>query len=176
MADKINSNDPLDPRPGATDPRTTPTDARVTATGEPRVTATDPAVASSGTSGIRNAPNLVSEVLTHVSNLVRKEVDLARTEVSENINRAGVAVGLLVGALVIALVALNVLAAALVAALTALGLDAGWAAVIVGGGLAIIAFIMVTKGLNDLKLSSLAPSRTAKNVRRDAETVKETIQ
>ena len=124
----------------------------------------------------RNAPGLVSEVLTHVSNLVRKEVDLARTEVSDNINRAGTAIGLLVGALVIALVALNVLAAALVAALTALGIPAGWSAVIVGGVLAIIAFAMVSKGVNDLKLSSLAPTRAAKNVQRDAETVKETMQ
>jgi hypothetical protein len=32
---------------------------------------------------------------------------------------------------------------------------------------------MLQKGTNDLKLSSLAPTRTAKNVRRDAETVKE---
>ena len=125
---------------------------------------------------LRAAPSLINEVLTHVSNLVRKEVDLARTEVSENVSRAGVAIGLLVGALVIALVALNVLAAALVAALSALGIPAGWAAIIVGGILAIIAFAMVSKGINDLKLSSLAPSRTAKNVQRDAETVKETLQ
>ena len=124
----------------------------------------------------RSAPGLVSDVLTHVSNLVRAEVDLARTEVSENVSRAGTAIGLLVGAVVIALVALNVLAAALTAAIAELGIDAGWAALIVGGALAVLAFAMVAKGVNDLKLSSLAPTRTAKNVKRDAETVKETIQ
>ena len=160
MADTTRPGDPA-VRPVATDPAA-PVGATTTATDSPM-------------DSIRNAPGLVSEVLTHVSNLVRKEVDLARTEVSENVTRAGVAVGLLVGALVIALVALNVLAAALVAALTELGLPAGWAAVIVGGVLAVIAFLMVTKGVNDLKLSSLAPSRTAKNVQRDAATVKEHI-
>ena len=139
-------------------------------------TATTGTTATESANPLKAAPGLLSEALTHVSNLVRKEVDLARTEVSENLTRAGVAIGLLVGAIVVALVALNVLAAALVAALTALGLDAGWAAIIVGGGLAIVAGIMVAKGLNDLKLSSIAPTRTAKNVRRDAETVKETMQ
>jgi uncharacterized membrane protein len=119
------------------------------------------------------ATELVGDALEHVSNLVRKEVDLARAEIDENLKRAGVAVGLLVGAVVIALVALNVLAAALVAALVEMGIAAGWAAVIVGGILAIIAFAMMAKGMNDLKLNSLAPSRTARNVKRDAKTIKE---
>ncbi|UWQ21310.1 phage holin family protein [Jannaschia sp. W003] len=124
----------------------------------------------------RSASGLVSEVLAHVSNLVRKEFDLAKTEVSQNLSRAGTAVGLLAGALVAALVALNVLAAALVAALAELGIDTGWAALIVGGLLALAAFLMASKGVKDLKLSSIAPTRTAKNVQRDAETVKESIQ
>lgn len=123
----------------------------------------------------RGPAGLISDVLTHVSNLVRKEVDLARAEIGENVSRAGIAIGLLVGAMVVALVALNVLAAALVAALTELGLAAGWSALIVGGGLAIVAFVMVTKGLSDLKLTSLAPSRAAKNVRRDTDAVREAL-
>lgn len=123
----------------------------------------------------RGPAGLIGDVLTHVSNLVRKEFDLARAEMSENATRAAVAIGLLAGALVVALVALNVLAAALAAALTELGLAPGWAALIVGGALAIAAFIMVTKGISDLKLTSLAPTRTVKNVRRDTDAVKETL-
>ncbi|MFO6465751.1 phage holin family protein [Jannaschia sp. KMU-145] len=123
----------------------------------------------------KGATGIIGDVLGHVSNLIRKEVDLARSEINENLTRAGIAIGLLVGALVIALVALNVLAAALVAAITELGIDAGWSALIVGGLLAVVAFAMVAKGINDLKLSSLAPTRTVKNVRRDAEAVKETL-
>ncbi|WGH79469.1 phage holin family protein [Jannaschia ovalis] len=123
----------------------------------------------------KGTAGLFADVLTHVSNLVRKEMDLARAEMGENLQRAGVAVGLLVGAMVIALVALNVLAGALVAAIAELGLETGWAALIVGGVLALIAYLMVAKGLNDLKATSLAPTRTAKNVRRDAEAVKESM-
>lgn len=121
----------------------------------------------------RSAGGLLNDALSHVSSLVRSEVDLARAEVNENLNSAAVAIGLLVGAVVVALTALNVLTAALVAALTEAGLDAGWSALIVGVLLAIIAYVMVNKGTNDLKLSSLAPTRTAKNVKRDAEAVKE---
>ena len=98
---------------------------------------------------------------------------LARAEISENLSRAIVAVGLIAGAAIIALVALNVLAAALVAGLTELGLDAGWAALIVGAVLGLLAYLLILKGINDLKLSSLAPTRTARNLRRDAAAVKD---
>ncbi|MCE8005790.1 phage holin family protein [Aestuariivita sp.] len=121
----------------------------------------------------KSAGDLLTEAMANVSGLVRNEVDLARAEISENVTKAGVAVGLIAGAAVIALVALNVLAAALVAALTEAGLDAGWSALIVGAGLAVIAFVLINKGVNDLKLSSLAPTRTVKNVQRDAAAVKE---
>lgn len=121
----------------------------------------------------KSAGGLLNDALSHVSSLVRSEVDLARAEVSENLNSAAVAIGLIVGAVVVALTALNVLTAALVAALTEAGLDAGWAALLVGLALGILAYVMVNKGTNDLKLSNLAPTRTAKNVKRDAEAVKE---
>ena len=115
----------------------------------------------------------IEDALRTAGSLMRNEVDLARAEVSENMSRAAVALGLIAGALVIAMVALNVLAAALVAAIAEAGLDAGWAAVIVGAGLALIAFVLVAKGTNDLKLSSIAPTRTTRNVRRDATALKE---
>ncbi len=121
----------------------------------------------------KSTTDMLGDALGHVSALVRKEVDLARAEMSENLKKAGVAIGMIVGAVIVALTALNVLSAALVAALTEAGLDAGWSALIIGVIFAVIAFVMANKGVNDLKLSSLAPSRTAKNVKRDAYAVKD---
>ena len=149
--------------------------------GEPVVTqttgttagATDPNAGLHDTS--RSATSLITDALTHMSSLVRKEVDLARAEVSENLNRALVAIGLLVGAVVMALVALIVLAGALVAAIAELGIEEGWAALIVGVLFAIVAAIMAAKGGNDLKASSLAPTRTAENLRKDKDAVKESL-
>lgn len=121
----------------------------------------------------KSAGSLLSDALSNVSGLVRNEVDLARAEISENVSRAGVAIGLIAGAAIILLVALNVLAAALVAGLTTAGIDAGWSALIVGVLLSILAYVLITKGVKDLKLSSLAPTRTVKNVQRDAAAVKD---
>lgn len=112
--------------------------------------------------------SLLSEVLSHVSSLFRSEVDLARAEIDQNLRRALAAVGMIVAAIVIALTSLNVLSAALVAGLTEAGLESGWAALIVGVVFGIIAFALISKGMSDLKLSSIAPSRTAENVKRDA--------
>nr|WP_052026140.1 phage holin family protein [Oceaniovalibus guishaninsula] len=123
---------------------------------------------------IKSTGNLLTDTLNSVSSLIRNEIDLARAEVDQNVKRAGRAIGMLVAAGVIGLVALNVLAAALVDAIAAFGLAVGWAALIVGAILGIIAYILMNKGTSDLKLSSLAPTRTAKNVRRDANAVKET--
>ncbi|MGY9039706.1 phage holin family protein [Sulfitobacter sp. BSw21498] len=121
----------------------------------------------------KSTGSLLSDALTHVSSLVRSEVDLARAEVNENLKSAGAAIGLIVGAVVVALTALNVLSAALVAALTEAGISAGWSALIVGVAFALIAYVMANKGTGALKLSSLAPSRATKNVKRDAQAVKE---
>jgi len=115
--------------------------------------------------------SLLSEALTHVSALVRSEVDLARAEVDQNLRRATAAIGMIVGAVVIALVALNVLAAAVVSGLTEAGMEAGWAALLVGVVLGVIAAVLISKGTSDLKLSSLAPTRTAENIKRDARTI-----
>lgn len=123
-----------------------------------------------------SAPSLISEVLERLSNLVRREIDLARAELDENLTRAGIALGMVVGAIVLALTALDVLAAALVAGLAELGIDAGWSALIVGVALALIAWGMARKGMNDLKFSSLAPTRTRDNVQRDAKAIKETLK
>ena len=141
--------------------------------GEPVVTPRGTAHAEHDTS--RSATSLISDALTHMSSLVRKEMDLARAEVSQNLTKAAVAVGLLVGAVVFALTALNVLAAALAAAIAELGIEEGWAALIVGVLFAAIAAIMASKGANDLKASSLAPTRTAENLRKDKDAVKESL-
>lgn len=120
----------------------------------------------------QSTTSLVGNALESLTGLVRSEIDLARAEADQNMRRAGMALGFLAAALVLFLAALNVLAAAVAAGLAELGIDAGWAALIVGVAIALIGWALMQKGLNDLKLSSLAPSRTAENVKRDAQAVK----
>ena len=129
---------------------------------------------TSGT-GPRSTARLFSDALTHTTGLIRKEVDLVRAELSENVSQAAAAVGMVVGGVVFVLVALNVLSAALVAGITELGLEAGWAALIVGVVYLVIAIILVRAGTSRLKAVNLAPTRTAESVRRDAKAMKETF-
>ena len=124
---------------------------------------------------IRDTGGLLSDALQQVVALVRGELNLLRAEMDENVRKAVAAIGMIIAGVVIMLVALNVLAAALVGAIAELGLDAGWAALIVGVVFAIIAAILASKGTNDLKVTSLAPTRTTKNVERDGEAVKKAL-
>jgi hypothetical protein len=123
----------------------------------------------------KSAPNLVGDLFGNVSDLVRKEIQLLRAEMSEKATQAVTAVGMIVSGVVIVLVALIVLSMALVAALANAGLGAGWAALLVGVAYTILAFILIGKGVKDLKASNLAPERTADSLAKDASMVKETM-
>lgn len=115
---------------------------------------------------------LLGDLLRYATSLVRLEIDLARAEVDQNLRRAGTAAGFIVVAVVLLITALNVLAGALTVGLAEMGIHPGWSALIVGVAFALVAWAMMHKGLSDLKLSSLAPTRSVENMRRDAEAVK----
>ena len=123
----------------------------------------------------RSAGTLLTDALESLSRLVRGEVALARAEIEERFRNAGAAIGLIIAAAVFALTALNVLAAALVAGLVASGLATGWAALGVGIACALLALLLALKGAQAFNLSRRAPTRTARNLRRDAETLKEIV-
>jgi drug/metabolite transporter (DMT)-like permease len=124
----------------------------------------------------RSLRELFSDLTQSVTTLFRKEIELARAETSEKLSQAGVAAGALAAGGILALAALMVLLQALVIALAELGLAPALSALIVGGVVAIIAFALIYKGMNDLKASSLAPTRTVEALRRDAHMVKEHAQ
>lgn len=123
----------------------------------------------------RSLKDLFADLTHSVSTLFRKEIELARAETSEKISQAGVAAGSIAGGGILALAALIVLLQALVIALSELGLAPALSALIVGGAVAIIAFALIYKGMNDLKASSLAPTRTVEALRQDARMVKEQV-
>jgi VIT1/CCC1 family predicted Fe2+/Mn2+ transporter len=122
----------------------------------------------------RSAPALIGDLINNVTELFRKEMMLLRAEVNEKGNQVITAAGMIAGALVLAITALNVLAAALVAAIAEF-IDAGWAALIVGVVLALIALAMATSGKNMLKTANLAPRRTADSLSKDATMAKERV-
>lgn len=122
----------------------------------------------------RSAPALLGDLINNVTELFRKEMMLLRAEMNEKGNQVITAAGMIAGALVLAITALNVLAAALVAALAEF-MDGGWAALIVGVVLALIAWAMVASGTKMLKTASLTPRRTADSLSKDATMAKERV-
>lgn len=121
----------------------------------------------------KSPQTLAIEAIQRAVSLFSKELDLVRAQAEEAARNASAGLGLLVGAVVIALAALNVLAAALVVGIANLGLAPGWAALIVGIVLAIVAIVLALRGAQDLKQVRLAPERVGRNLEADVDTIKE---
>lgn len=125
----------------------------------------------------RSVPDLLGDLVNQTSTLFRKEIQLARAELGEKaslVGSAGVSIGagavLLLGALII------LLQAAVVALVEYADLPATIAALIVAAVAAVIGYLILRGGLNHLKASSLAPTRTVTQLSRDADVVKEQVQ
>jgi hypothetical protein len=121
----------------------------------------------------RSLKDLVTDLTESITTLFRKEIQLARAETSEKVTQVAVAIGAIAGGAILALAALIVLLQALVIAITEAGVPAGWASLIVGVVVAVVAYILIHKGTSDLKAGNLAPSRTMGSLKRDAQVVKE---
>ncbi|MBO6602680.1 MAG: phage holin family protein [Roseicyclus sp.] len=123
----------------------------------------------------KESGSLISSVLLHLSRLIRKEFELAKAEMSEKVNRAAFAIGLLVIGAILLLSALNVLAGAAVAGLVELGLTPGWAALAVAGVVLLIAAVLAARGISILKTTRFAPTETVETISNDFATLKESI-
>jgi hypothetical protein len=124
----------------------------------------------------RSVPELISDLTSEIAILFRKEGQLLRSEISDKVAQIQSGVIELVAAAVCMLVALIILLQAVVIGLTNLGLGAGWSALIVGGVVAIIGAILVVRGMKNVKPKNLTPERTATQLSRDAEFVKEQVR
>lgn len=129
----------------------------------------------------RSLPDLIKELMTEVSTLFRKEVQLAKVEAGEKVSKAMVGVEMLAVGGILAIAALGVLLSAAVAGVAALLMSMGMgeaaasgiAALIVGGVVAIIAYILVMRGVSALKAQNLMLDRTTHSLERDASVLKE---
>ncbi|MBX4938635.1 phage holin family protein [Rhizobium binae] len=126
---------------------------------------------------------LVGGLVGDVTGLLRKEIDLAKTEASEKLSRALSGVEILLFGLVLAIGAVGVLLSALVGGLAAFLVTQGFtqttasalASLIVGVIIAAIAWALVSRGLAALRGNNLKLDRTASSLRRDVDVVKDKI-
>lgn len=115
---------------------------------------------------------LINRLTEQTSTLIRSEMQLAKTEMTEKAKHAGVGAGLFGGAGLIALYGVGALIATIILALATF-LDAWLAALIVTVVLFVIAGIVALVGKKQVSQATpAAPERTIDSVKRDVETVK----
>jgi uncharacterized membrane protein YqjE len=118
---------------------------------------------ASSKSGGRPFSRIFQDIMSHVTEIIRSEVRLARVEVREDLKQVSNAGVFLVIGAVFALYALGFILLGAVSALETT--MAPWlAAVIVGVGAAVVALIFVQVGRTKLKQASLKPDKTIQSL------------
>jgi len=118
---------------------------------------------------------LLSDALRESTDLARKELALFRTEMSANVRTIVTGFVMVIVAAVFAILSLIWLTQALVDWLAVKVDSHALAALIVGGGLAVVAVALGLIGRNAVSKTSLAPTRTARSLQRDAEVLTERV-
>jgi uncharacterized membrane protein YqjE len=121
----------------------------------------------------RSVGDLLADLVTQFSALLRSEGQLARVEISEKVGQAALGLGLVVGSAVLLIPALVIILMAAVAALIEAGIAQQWAALIVGGVTLIIGIVIGMIGINRLKGESLVPERVVHQLKKDAYVAKQ---
>jgi len=116
----------------------------------------------------RSIGELIAELSRETGVLVRKEVELAKTELTAKARQAGTHVGTTAAGGALAHAGLLVILAALVIGLTQLGVTAWLAAAIVGLGTIGVGYMLVNKGLKALRGASVVPTHTLESLKEDA--------
>lgn len=115
---------------------------------------------------------LVSRASQQISQLVREEMRLAQAEMTQKGKRFGLGGGLFGGAGIVAFVAFLAFAAAAIAGI-ALALPGWAAALIVAGGLLVIAGLLALLGRTEIgRATPAAPRETIDSVKNDVAEVK----
>ncbi len=119
--------------------------------------------------------DLFTALTTDMTTLVRKEVELARTETVEKVSKATHSVVLMVAGGMLAYAGLIGL---IIAAIVALGnvMDLWLAALIVGLIVIIIGAILLQSGRSMLQRLSIVPEKTVESIKESTEWAKEQVQ
>jgi hypothetical protein len=123
-------------------------------------------------SEFRTISTLLGDAMSQFAKLFQNEIDLAKAEVGEKLQKVGSALGLIVGGAILVMPAIIMALFALSAAL----ISAGWSqpvsylmsAVIA----AVIAAVLVAIGINRLDARHLAPRETIGQLEKDRDAVK----
>jgi hypothetical protein len=122
----------------------------------------------------RSIGELFGQLTQDMTLLVRQEVQLARTEMSEKLSRfATNLISVATGGFVAYLGGLALVAALILAVRDLANISLALSAFIVGAVLAIIGYVMLQRGVKEIKRVDLAPRRTVETLKDDVQWAKE---
>lgn len=111
---------------------------------------------------------LVGDAMRQSADLVQLEISLFKEEMTENISRLFIGLGLIVAGAVFAISAVLLLVEAFVEWLATIVGSPALAALICGGALLLIAMAFMLTGRSMMSVRKLKPTRTVRSVSRDA--------
>lgn len=120
----------------------------------------------------RSLGELFSDLATDTSNLVKQEVALAQTELTQKAVKVGKNVGYLVVGGAVGYAAVLCFIAALVIGLSYL-VPAWAAALIVGVVVAVAAVVLILSAVSALKRTGITPTQTVETIKEDAQWLKD---
>lgn len=115
---------------------------------------------------------LFSDLANETSNLVRNEVALAKLELTQKATKIGRNIGALVIGSAIAYAALLAIGAAAILLLAKV-MPAWAAALIVGGIVGAVAWLLISKAIAELQKVELTPEETVESLKEDAQWIKD---
>jgi len=121
----------------------------------------------------RSLGELFADLAQEMTTLVRQELVLARTELSQKAAHVGRDIGFLALGGAVAYAGFLAIIAAVIFILAEIGLPWWLAALIVGIVVAGVGYFLVQRGLTALRREDLAPRQTVESLREDARLVKE---
>ena len=116
---------------------------------------------------------LFGDLMCETSNLVRQEVQLAKTEMTQKAAIVGKSLGLAIAGALLGLGAFGAFVATMILLLVKFGLDAWLAALIVTAVLGGLAAMLALMGIGAIKKASLAPQQTIEALKEDVQWAKE---
>jgi hypothetical protein len=116
----------------------------------------------------RSIGDLFAELSRETSQLVRKEVELATTEMTAKARKAGGHVGVAAAGGALAHAGLLVFLAALVLGLSQLGVTPWLSALIISLLTMAVGYFLVNRGLTGLRTTGVAPTRAMESLKEDA--------
>lgn len=129
----------------------------------------------SATDTPKSASAMISDLMGHVGNLVHNEVNLARAEIAQSLGKVSASLAAMTLALAIGIAGLNLVATSLVALVVWAGLQPRWATLVIGAALILVALLIFRSARSALHQIGFAPTRTARNVQRDAAAIKDSL-